>query len=121
MQRFLRRITKLNTTVAVLGPRDFASGVINELSGKVSEMVAYNDFSPEILRHAGKHTILVLSSEWLVANAGREEVKEMIKLFADSGSMVYVNGTKAGVFQKMVYEMEYERGPLTKQAFMPIH
>ncbi|WP_460024833.1 hypothetical protein [Infirmifilum sp. SLHALR2] len=104
------RITKLNVTVVVLGFGKFAGVIAERLSGRVDKVIVYSGFNPEILRYAGRSTVLVLSDEWLAENAGREEVKEMIMLFADRGSMIYVNGTKAGVFQKMVYWMEYERG-----------
>jgi len=103
-------VARLNVTAVVVGPGNFADGIVKELSDRVSKVVVYSDLSPEILQYAGKYTVLVLSSDWLKENAGREEVKEMIKLFADSGSMIYVNGTKAGVFHRMLYEMWYEKG-----------
>ncbi|ADM27533.1 hypothetical protein Igag_0703 [Ignisphaera aggregans DSM 17230] len=103
-------VTRLNITAVVLGFGDFADRVVEELSGRVDKVIVYSNFTPEILRYAGRSTVVVLSSEWLELNADREEVKEMIRAFADSGSMIYVNGTRAGVLQKMIYEMWYEEG-----------
>lgn len=102
--------TGLNVKVVVVGSGDFAGRVVKELSGRVSKVVAYGDFDPEILQHADRSTLLALSSDWLKENAGREEIKEMIKRFIDEGSMIYVDGARAGVFQKMLYEMMYEKG-----------
>jgi len=103
-------IARLNTTAVVVGPEDFAGGIVEKLSDRVGKVFVYSGLSPEILRYADRSTVLVLSSDWLEENAGRGEIKEMIRVFIENGSMIYVNGTKAGVFQKMLYEILYEKG-----------
>jgi len=102
-------IARLNATAVVVGPEDFTGRIVEKLSDRVGEVIVYSGLSPEILRYADRLTVLVLSSDWLKENAGREEVKEMIKRFIDEGSMIYVDGARAGVFQKMLYEMMYEK------------
>jgi len=103
-------IARLNVTAVVVGPEVFAGRIVEKFSGRVARVIVYGDLGPEALQYAGKYTVIILSSEWLKENAGREEVREVIKRFIESGSMVYANGTKAGVFLKMLYEMEYEKG-----------
>jgi len=103
-------IARLNVTAVVAGPEVFADRIVEKLSGRVARVIVYSDLDPEALRYAGKYTVLILSSEWLRENVDREEIKEVIKRFIESGSMVYANGTKAGVFHKMIYEMWYEEG-----------
>jgi len=104
------KVARLNITVVVLDPGDFAGRAVEKLSGRVDKVIVYSSFNPEILRHAGRSTMFVLSSEWLKENTDREEVREMIKQFIDRGSMVYINGTKAGAFLRMLYERWYEEG-----------
>ncbi len=95
----------------MLGFSDFSAKLKATLQGRVANLVVLNKFDPGIVKYAGRGTVLIISDKWLAVNAGKKEVKMLIKTFVEAGSMIYVAGPKAGLLLKILDEVGVERFP----------
>jgi len=97
-------VTPINANVIVLGYKDFRTELQEVLKDRVRNVIALEMLDDGIARYAGRDTIVFISDEWLVNNAERSDVRELIKVFAESGSLIYVFGSRAGQLLKLLDE-----------------
>ena len=97
--------------MVVLGEAGFRAELERAFSGRVKNFVAVDKPDVSIARYAGRDTVLVVSDAWLEVNAEREDTKELIKTFAETGSPIYVSGPKAGLLLKILNETGVAKFP----------
>jgi len=104
-------VTPISANVIVLGYNDFRTELQEVLRDRVRNIIALDKVDESVARYAGRDTIVIISDEWLVNNAERSDVRELIKVFAESGSLIYVFGPGAGQVLNLLDETGVERFP----------
>jgi len=106
---------KISAKVIILGHNDFINRIGNAFYERVETLITMRDLKTDIVQHADKNTILVIDGSWLIDNAERNEVKEVIKIFAESGALIYVYGSEASHLFKILKETGVEKFPRIPQ------